>query len=156
MDLAVKDPAYTPEVALRTAPLFERVKNVIPEEDWPLIAPYVDAINRLKKEKNAIILAHNYQTPDIFHCVADIVGDSLALARDAAKVEADIIVMCGVHFMAETAKLMNPEKTVLIPDARAGCSLAESITARDVALLRESYPGVPIVTYVNTTADVKA
>ncbi len=156
MDLALKDPDYTPEVATRTAAQYARVKNVIAEADWPEIAPYVDAINRLKVEKNAVILAHNYQTPDIFHCVADITGDSLALARDAAKVDADIIVMCGVHFMAETAKLMNPEKTVLIPDARAGCSLAESITARDVELLRQKYPGVPIVTYVNTTAEVKA
>jgi quinolinate synthase len=116
----------------------------------------VHAINRLKKERGAVILAHNYQTPDIFHCVADIVGDSLQLARDATKVDAEIIIQCGVHFMAETSKLLNPEKTVLIPDARAGCSLSESITGADVRLLKERFPGVPVVTYVNTSADVKA
>src|SRR6202000_2422481 len=140
----------------RTAPLYERVKTLIPPIEWPFFADDVAAINRLKRERNAVILAHNYQTPEIFHCVADIVGDSLALAREAMKVDAKVIVLAGVHFMAETAKRFNPTKTVLIPDLRAGCSLAESITAADVRLLRERYPGVPVVTYVNTSAAVKA
>jgi quinolinate synthase len=116
----------------------------------------VRAINRLKKERNAVILAHNYQTPEIYHCVADVVGDSLQLAREAAKADADVIVQCGVHFMAETAKILNPDKVVLIPDLKAGCSLAESITGEDVRLLRERFPGVPVVSYVNTSAEVKA
>jgi quinolinate synthase len=116
----------------------------------------VDAINRLKRERNAVILAHNYQTPEIFHGVADIVGDSLQLAREAARADADVIVVCGVHFMGETAKILNPRRTVVVPDARAGCSLAESITAADVRALRLRYPGVPVVTYVNTSAAVKA
>ena len=153
---AVRINLMTPEIAARTAPIFERIRNFIPKSGWESFAPDIDAILRLKKEKNAVILAHNYQTPEIFHGVADIVGDSLALAREAAKVEADVIVLCGVHFMAETAKLLNPDKTVLIPDAGAGCSLAESITGADVRKLREQYPGVPVVTYVNTSADVKA
>ena len=140
----------------KVAPLYERVKSVIPDIEWPAHAPYVAAINELKKEKNAVILAHNYQTPEIFHCVADITGDSLALAQQAVDTDADVIVVAGVHFMAETAKLLNPEKTVLIPDLGAGCSLAESITAADVRKLREQYPGVPVVTYVNTSAEVKA
>jgi len=148
--------AYTPEVAEETRALYERVAKVITPMEWPAIAPYVKAINDLKKERNAVILAHNYMTPDIFHCVADIVGDSLQLAKEAASTDADVIVQCGVHFMAETSKLLNPDKTVLIPDERAGCSLAESITAEDVRALREAYPGVPIVTYVNTSAAVKA
>ncbi|MCG8545476.1 MAG: quinolinate synthase NadA [Alphaproteobacteria bacterium] len=147
---------YNREVAETTAPLYEKVARVIPEIEWPFHAPYVEAINQLKRERNAIVLAHNYQTPEIFHCVADVVGDSLALAREATKVEADVIVLAGVHFMAETAKLLNPEKTVIIPDMAAGCSLAESITGADVRLLREKYPGVPVVTYVNTSAEVKA
>ncbi len=147
---------YTPEVAASTAPIFERVKGVIPELEWPVHAPYIAEIQRLKKERNAVILAHNYQTPEIFHGVADLSGDSLALARLAAETDADTIVLCGVHFMAETAKILNPEKTVLIPDLRAGCSLADSITGADVRLLRERYPGVPVVTYVNTSAEVKA
>src|SRR5687767_10681055 len=147
---------YTPEVAAATAHLYERVKDVIPAIEWPVHAPYIKAINDLKKVRNAVILAHNYQTPEIFHGVADVVGDSLQLAREAARTDAKIIVQCGVHFMAETSKLLNPAKTVLIPDARAGCSLAESITGADVRLLRETYPGVPIVTYVNTSAEVKA
>jgi quinolinate synthase len=138
------------------APLYERVKTVIPDIEWPFHAPYVAAINDLKKARNAVILAHNYQTPEIFHCVADITGDSLALARKAVNTDADVIVMAGVHFMAETAKLLNPKKTVLIPDVRAGCSLAESITAKDVRALRQKHPGVPVVTYVNTSAEVKA
>ena len=150
------DIAYSDGLARDMAPLYERVKSVIPSVEWPFFAPYIKAINDLKKEKNAVILAHNYQTPEIFHCIADVVGDSLQLAVEAAKAEGDMIVQCGVHFMAETSKLLNPEKTVLIPDMGAGCSLAESITAQDVRALREAYPGVPIVTYVNTSAAVKA
>ena len=148
--------AYTDEVAARMKPLYERVKNVIPEIEWPTLAPYIDEINRLKKEKNAVILAHNYMTPDIVHGVADIQGDSLALAIEASKVDADIIVMAGVKFMAETAKILNMGRTVLIPDMRAGCSLAASITAQDVRDLRAKYPGVPTVAYVNTSVEVKA
>jgi quinolinate synthase len=147
---------YTDAVARETAHLYERVKAVIPAIEWPVMAPYVKAINDLKKTRNAVILAHNYQTPEIFHCVADVKGDSLQIAVAAAKSDADIIVQCGVHFMAETSKLLNPDKLVLIPDARAGCSLAASITGADVRLLRDRYPGVPVVTYVNTSADVKA
>ncbi|MGI9308572.1 MAG: quinolinate synthase NadA [Gammaproteobacteria bacterium] len=149
-------PEYTPAVAKATEGIYERVRSVIPEVEWPVHAPYIDAINKLKKERNAILLVHNYQTPEIFHGVADIAGDSLALAKEAANVDADIIVMCGVHFMAETAKILSPDKTVLMPDMKAGCSLAESITGADVRRLKEKYPGVPVVTYVNTTADVKA
>ena len=140
----------------RTAPLYQRVSRVIPPMEWPVFAGDVEAILALKRRRNAVILAHNYMTPEIFHCVADITGDSLALAREAMKVDADVIVLAGVHFMAETAKLMNPAKTVLIPDTRAGCSLASSITAADVRLMREKHPGVPIVTYVNSSAEVKA
>jgi quinolinate synthase len=147
---------YTAKVAELTDPVYERVKTVIPEIEWPVHAPYVAAINEWKRKRNAIILAHNYQTPEIFHGVADLSGDSLALAKQAAVAEADVIVLCGVHFMAETAKLLNPDKKVLIPDLEAGCSLADSITAEDVLLLRERYPGVPVVTYVNTSAAVKA
>lgn len=140
----------------RTTALYHRVRHVIPPMEWSAFADDVDAIISLKQQKNAVILAHNYQTPEIFHCVSDIVGDSLALARKAMDVDADVIVLAGVHFMAETAKLLNPSKTVLIPDSRAGCSLAESITPADVRALRERYPGVPIITYVNTSAAVKA
>ncbi len=148
---------HVDETALeKVAPLYERVRKVIPEIEWPIHAPHIAAINELKKEKNAVILAHNYQTPEIYHCVADITGDSLALAQRAVDTDADVIVLAGVHFMAETAKLLNPDKTVLIPDLGAGCSLAESITAADVRKLREEYPGVPVVTYVNTSAEVKA
>jgi quinolinate synthase len=154
--MSLIDLELTPDVEAETTPIFERVANVIPRVEWPLHAPYVAAINRLKKERNAVILAHNYQVPEIYHTVADIVGDSLALAMKAAETDADVIVLCGVHFMAETAKLVNPSKTVLVPDLRAGCSLAESITPQDVRLLREAYPGVPVVTYVNTSAAVKA
>ncbi len=142
--------------AARATSLYDRVRHVIPPVEWPAFIDDIDAILDLKRRRNAIILAHNYQTPEIFHCVADIVGDSLALAREAAKVEAEIIVLAGVTFMAETAKLLNPKKTVLIPDLEAGCSLADSITPADVGLLRERYPGVPIVAYVNTSAAVKA
>ena len=150
------NPDFTDEVAERTAPIFQRVKDVFSHEEWVHIAPLVDEIERLKKERNAIILAHNYQTRDIFHCVSDIVGDSLALAKKATEVEADVIIMAGVHFMAETTKILNPAKTVLIPDPEAGCSLAESITAADIEKMRALFPGVPVVTYVNTSADVKA
>ena len=136
--------------------LYKKVEKVIPEIEWKFHAPYIESINKLKKEKNVVILAHNYMTPEIYHCVADIVGDSLLLAKEAAKTSADIILMCGVYFMAETAKLISPDKTVLIPDPKAGCSLSESITGKDVRLLKEKYPGVPVVTYVNTSADVKA
>jgi quinolinate synthase len=141
-----------------TSRLYERVSRVIPPFEWPAFAADVEAILKLKlkRERDAIILAHNYQSPEIFHCVADVVGDSLALAREAAKGDARVIVMAGVHFMAETAKLLNPDKIVLIPDAEAGCSLAESIAPDDVRLLRQAYPGAPVVTYVNTSAAVKA
>ena len=151
-----RDQLFTPEIALSTEAAWQRVKRVIPPFEWPLFAPDIDAIQRLKRERNAVVLAHNYQTPEIFHGVADIVGDSLALAREATRVDADVIVLCGVHFMAETAKILNPDKTVLLPDAGAGCSLADSITAADIRLMRQRYPGVPVVTYVNTSAEVKA
>ncbi len=147
---------WTAEVERLTAHLYQRVRGVISPVEWPFMAPYVKAINELKEARGAVILAHNYQTPEIFHCVADIGGDSLQLAIEASKVNADIIVQCGVHFMAETSKILNPHKTVLIPDSRAGCSLASSITGADVRLLRERFPGVPVVAYVNTSADVKA
>ncbi|MDA8052435.1 MAG: quinolinate synthase NadA [Rhodospirillales bacterium] len=143
-------------VIARSRPLYERVRSVIPPMEWGGFAEDVERILELKEERNAVILAHNYQTPEIFHCVADITGDSLALARRAMEAEAEAIVLAGVQFMAETAKLMNPEKTVLIPDLGAGCSLAASITARDVRLMRERYPGLPVVAYVNTSAEVKA
>ncbi len=148
--------AFTDEVREKTAVQFARLKAHIPEQEWPRVAPYIAAINDLKKVRNAVILAHNYMTPEIFYGVADFVGDSLQLAKEAAQTDAEVIVQCGVHFMAETAKVLNPDKTVLIPDSRAGCSLAESITAEDVRALRQAYPGVPIVTYVNTSAEVKA
>jgi len=147
---------FTAEVERETAPVYERLKHIIPAIEWPVHAPYIAAINRLKLERRAVLLAHNYQTPEIFHGVADLTGDSLALAREAAETDADVIVLCGVHFMAETAKILNPAKTVLIPDLDAGCSLASSITAEDVRLLKQRYPGVPVVTYVNTSAAVKA
>lgn len=140
----------------RMAPLYEAVRRVIPPLEWPVFTEDIEAILDLKRRRRAVILAHNYQTPEIFHCVADLVGDSLALARQAMQTEAEVIVLAGVHFMAETAKLMNPTKTVLIPDLRAGCSLAASITAADVRLMRERYPGAPVVSYVNTSAAVKA
>ena len=136
--------------------LYDKVRQSIPAIEWPAFAADIDAIMALKRTRNAIVLAHNYQTPEIFHCVADIVGDSLALAREARDAEADVIVLAGVNFMAETAKLLNPSKTVLIPDRGAGCSLADSITPDDVRLLRQMLPGVPVVTYVDTSAAVKA
>jgi quinolinate synthase len=147
---------WTEEVARETAHLYERIKNVVPAVEWPFFAPYVKAINALKTERDAVILAHNYQTPEIYNCVADVVGDSLQLAREAAKTKAGVIVQCGVHFMAETSKILNPDKVVLIPDSRAGCSLADAITGEDVRLLRDKFPGVPVVAYVNTSAEVKA
>jgi len=148
--------AAEPAAAFPLPEIYARVERHVPPIEWPILAEDIAAILRLKAEKNAVILAHNYQTPDIFHTVGDITGDSLALAREAARTEASVIVLAGVHFMAETAKLLNPEKIVLIPDLEAGCSLAASITAADVRLLRELHPGVPIVTYVNTSAAVKA
>jgi quinolinate synthase len=150
------DLRFTPEVEAATAHLYERVKRVIPPVEWPVFAPYVKAINDLKGVRNAVVLAHNYQTPEIYHCVADVVGDSLALAREATQTGAEVIVQAGVHFMAETSKLLNPDKVVLIPDLEAGCSLASSITAADVRRLKAQYPGRPVVVYVNTSAAVKA
>lgn len=138
------------------AELYPRVSRVVPEAEWAVMADDVEAIHRLKRERDAIILAHNYVTPEIFHGVADITGDSLALAREAARADAAVIVLAGVHFMAETAKLLNPGKTVLIPDLAAGCSLAESITPQDVEALRAAHPGAPVVAYVNTSTAVKA
>ena len=150
------DLKFSKAVKKETAPIFERVKDRIPEVEWPFYAPLIHQINRLKKEKDAVILAHNYQTPQIYHGVADFVGDSLQLAVEATKVEQSTIVQCGVHFMAETSKILNPQKKVLIPDSRAGCSLASSITAEDVLAMKAQYPGCPVVTYVNTSAAVKA
>ncbi len=147
---------FTPEVEANLAPLWEKLRTRVTPLEWRLHAPLIDQINRLKREKNAVILAHNYMTPDIFHGVGDFVGDSLGLAREAARSPAKIIVQAGVHFMAETSKVLSPDKTVLIPDLRAGCSLAASITAEDVRLIKARYPGLPVVTYVNTTAAVKA
>jgi quinolinate synthase len=133
-----------------------RKADVLPAEELAALAPTIEAIEKLKKDRNAVILAHNYMTPDIYHTVADLTGDSLALARMATEATADVIVMAGVHFMAETAKMLNPSKTVLIPDLRAGCSLSEGITGEDVRRLKQQHPGVPVVTYVNTSAEVKA
>ncbi|MGB0497301.1 MAG: quinolinate synthase NadA [Rubricella sp.] len=139
-----------------TAEIYAPLARLIPAPDWMRHAPYIREINRLKREKDAVILAHNYMTPEIFHGIADIRGDSLQLAIAATRVEQDTIIQCGVHFMAETSKILNPAKRVLIPDSRAGCSLASSITAADIAKMREMYPGAPVVSYVNTTAEVKA
>ncbi|MEI9904082.1 MAG: quinolinate synthase NadA [Asticcacaulis sp.] len=147
---------FTRDIELETAPVYARLKGKVPEIEWQLQAPLIAAINRLKREMNAVVLAHNYMTPEIFHGVGDYVGDSLGLAREAAQSTASIIVQGGVHFMAETSKILAPEKTVLIPDLGAGCSLASSITGADVRLIRQRYPGIPVVTYVNTTAEVKA
>ena len=147
---------FTTEVRIATDPIYQKISKVMPEIEWSIHAPYIHRINQLKKEKNAIILAHNYQTPEIYHGIADVAADSLALAIEASKTTADIIVMAGVHFMAETSKLMSPGKKVLLPDMTAGCSLSSSITGKDVRLLKEKYPGVPVVSYVNTSADVKA
>jgi len=147
---------FTNQIKKATAPIYRKISKVLPEIEWSTHAPYIYEINQLKKEKNAVILAHNYQTPEIYHGVSDFSADSLALAVEAAKTKADIIIMCGVHFMAETAKLMSPEKKVFLPDMTAGCSLAASITGEDVRNLKKKYPGVPVVSYVNTSADVKA
>ncbi|MBU2532851.1 MAG: quinolinate synthase NadA [Alphaproteobacteria bacterium] len=149
-------PEFTAALAREMEPLYQEVRRVVTPLEWPRYAPLIKAINTLKKERNATILAHNYMTPEIFHCVGDIRGDSLQLAKEAAMTDAEVIVQAGVHFMAETSKLLSPEKTVLIPDMEAGCSLASSITGADVRALREAYPGVPVVTYVNTSAEVKA
>lgn len=154
--LPMPDLTWTPEVEAATAHLYEKVKAVIPAVEWPFFAPTIKAINELKQVRNAVILGHNYMTPEIFHCVSDIVGDSLQLAKVASKTKAEVIVQGGVHFMAETSKLLSPEKIVLMPDMKAGCSLASSITGADIRLLRERYPGRPVVAYVNTSADVKA
>ncbi len=147
---------FTAEIKKATDPIYQKISKAIPEIEWPSHAPYIYEINKLKKEKNAVILAHNYQTPEIYHGISDFSADSLALAVEAAKTKADIIVMCGVHFMAETAKLMSPKKKVLLPDLSAGCSLSSSITGEDVRNLKKKYPGVPVVSYVNTSADVKS
>ena len=147
---------YTARVQEVTAAIRGRLTDVIPDVEWPVHAPYIARINELKKERDAVILVHNYQTPEIFHGVADFSGDSLELARLGARAGAGVILMCGVHFMAETSKILAPEKTVLIPDLEAGCSLAAAITGEDVRLLKQKYPGVPVVTYVNTSAEVKA
>ena len=147
---------FTAEIRKATDPIYQKISKAIPDIEWSIHAPYIYEINKLKKEKNAIILAHNYQTPEIYHGISDFSADSLALAVKAAETKADIIVMCGVHFMAETAKLMNPKKKVLLPDMRAGCSLSSSITGDDVRKLKKKNPGVPVVSYVNTSAEVKA
>ena len=147
---------FTAEIRKATEPIYKKISKAVPEIEWPSHAPYIYEINKLKKEKNAVILAHNYQTPEIYHGISDFSADSLALAVEAAKTKADIIVMCGVHFMAETAKLMSPNKKVLLPDMTAGCSLSSSITGEDVRNLKRKYPGVPVVSYVNTSADVKS
>src|SRR5579871_7059715 len=148
--------AFTPEIEASTAVAWEKVRGHVTPMEWRAHAPLIAAINRLKAEKDAVILAHNYMTPEIFHGVGDFVGDSLGLAKQAARTDAKVIVQAGVHFMAETSKVLAPEKTVLIPDLRAGCSLASSITGADVRLIKQRHPGVPVVTYVNTTAEVKA
>jgi len=153
MDLRSEIPI---EIKKETDRIYKKISKVVPEIEWAFHAPLIQKINALKKEKNAVVLAHNYQTPEIFHGIADIAADSLALAVEAKKTNADIIILCGVNFMAETAKLMNPNKKVLLPDMKAGCSLASSITGKDVRMLKEKYPGVPVVTYVNTSAEVKA
>jgi quinolinate synthase len=147
---------FTAQVEAETAGVWDKVKHHVTPMEWRVQAPLIAEINRLKREKNAAILAHNYMTPDIFHGVGDFVGDSLALAKEAAKSDAQIIVQAGVHFMAETSKVLSPQKKILIPDLKAGCSLASSITGADVRLIKQRYPGIPVVTYVNTTADVKA
>ena len=150
------DLAPNPDLAASMADIYDRMDRVVSPADWAIYAPYVKAINDLKRERNAVVLAHNYMTPEIFHGISDVSGDSLQLAIEATKVDADVIVQCGVHFMAETSKILSPEKTVLMPDMNAGCSLAESITAEGVEEMRAKYPGAPVVSYVNTTAEVKA
>ena len=147
---------FTSEIKKATNEIYKKIAKTIPEIEWSVHAPYIYEINKLKREKNAVILAHNYQTPEIYHGISDFSADSLALAIEASNTKADLIIMCGVHFMAETAKLMNPNKKVLLPDMRAGCSLSSSITGNDVRRLKRKYPGIPVVSYVNTSADVKA
>jgi quinolinate synthase len=156
MAQATRTQVMSPELERETAPVWAKVKDFVTPLEWPARAQLIHEINALKKERDAVILAHNYMTPDIFHGVGDYVGDSLGLAKEAAKSKARVIVQAGVHFMAETSKILSPEKTVLIPDLKAGCSLAEAITGADVRLIKQKYPGLPVVTYVNTTADVKA
>lgn len=153
---ATYDLAPSAAAAADLADRYARVARVIPEPDWQIFAPYIREIERLKRERDAVVLAHNYMTPEIFHGVADVSGDSLQLAIEATRVPQQVIVQCGVHFMAETSKILNPGKTVLIPDARAGCSLAASITGPDIEGMRAQYPGARVVSYVNTTAEVKA
>lgn len=150
------DLAPSVQVAEATRDLWEPMSRVVPFADWARHAPYVQAINQLKAKRNAVVLAHNYMTPDIYHGIADVVGDSLQLAIEATRVQADVIVQCGVHFMAETSKILNPSKTVLMPDMAAGCSLADAITPDGIAQMRAAYPGAAVVSYVNTTAAVKA
>ena len=144
------------EIKKETDSIYKKISKTIPEIEWSIHAPYIYEINKLKKQKNAVILAHNYQTPEIYHGISDYSADSLALAIEASKTKANLIIMCGVHFMAETAKLMSPDKKVLLPDMKAGCSLSSSITGDDVRELKRKNPGVPVVSYVNTSADVKA
>jgi Quinolinate synthase len=148
--------SWNDDIEKKTSSLYKKVSSVIPGIEWPFFAPYIEAINILKKEKNATILAHNYQTPEIFHCVSDVRGDSLQLAKEATKVDSDIIIQCGVYFMAETSKILNMDKKIIIPSLDAGCSLAASITGQDVIDLKRENPGIPVVTYVNSSADVKA
>jgi len=147
---------YTDAVAAETDHVYEKVRDSVPRFEWEIHSPLIAEINRLKRERNAVILGHNYMTPEIFHGVSDYRGDSLGLSIIARDTDADIIVFCGVHFMAETAKILNPDRMVLIPDLDAGCSLSESITVADVRLLKERYPGAPVVTYMNTPAAIKA
>jgi quinolinate synthase len=147
---------YDDAVRQRTEALYPLVRDLVTPMEWPALAPLIDGVRRLKAERGAVILAHNYMTPDIFRLIGDFRGDSLQLAMEAAATDAPVIVQAGVHFMAETSKILSPEKTVLIPDMRAGCSLAASITGADVRLIRQAWPGVPICTYVNTSAEVKA
>lgn len=149
-------PRWRDDLSTEYAGLVETLERLIPCMEVPLHLPWIDAINALKRERGAVIMAHSYQSPEIFHGVADITGDSLALAQAAADCDSNLIVLCGVHFMAESAKILAPHKTVLIPDLEAGCSLASSITAADVRELRARHPGVPVVSYVNTSAAVKA
>lgn len=149
-------PSWHPALEARHAPLVEKLERLIPCMEVPLHLPWIDAILALKRQRGAVIMAHSYQSPEIFHGVADVTGDSLALAQAAADCDSDLIVLCGVHFMAESAKILAPDKTVLIPDLEAGCSLASSITAADVRALRAQHPGAPVVSYVNTSAAVKA
>jgi quinolinate synthase len=156
MNPDLPSPDWHPELETRHAALRACLTDSLPCMEVSFHLPWIDAIQKLKALRGAVVLAHSYQSPEIFHGVADVTGDSLALAQAAAVASADLIVMCGVRFMAETAKILAPDKTVLLPDAEAGCSLAAAITAADVRALRALHPGVPVVSYVNTTAEVKA